>query len=227
MEIKFNAMKKLFSLLFVLTVSVVCFAQEVADDTAQRVANEKGVKPVKFAGWSLSDAFRAEGGYKGSYWKPTFNIAVDKSGYYCIVNLYSQDDYITIDLGTLPHLYFKTDKEEIVDLEMDAEEPFHKFYLNGYYVGNVLGPQYPKTWLPGRYVTRLIFCIPDIDTFLSNRYVKYRIWLGESLNEGPKDVEFTSSYAKKFNKRLKEAADQAKASYGTKSESLSNPLEGF
>lgn len=227
MEIKFNAMKKLFSLLFVLMVSVVCFAQETAGDAAQRVADEKGIKPVKFAGWSISDAFRAEAGYKGSHWKPTFNIAVDKSGYYCIVNLYNQLDYLTIDLKTLPHLYFKTDKEEIVDLEMDAEEPFHKFYLEGYYINSPLGPGHPKIWLPGRYVTRLIFCIPDIDQFLSNRYVKYRIWLGETLNEGPKDVEFTSSYAKKFHKRLKEAADQAKERYGTKSESLDNPLEGF
>lgn len=167
-------MKKILSLLFVLTISVVCFSQESAEDTAQRLAEENGIKPVKFVGWSLSDAFRAEAGYKGSHWKPTFNIAVDKGGYYCVVNLYTENDYMDIDLETPPHLYLKTDKGEIVDLEIDGDEPFHKFYLKGHYYYTYM-PNNPKIWLPGQYVTRLIFCIPDIHQFLSNHYVKYRI----------------------------------------------------
>ena len=70
----------------------------------------------------------------------------------------------------------------------------------------------------------LSFIFQTFINFLSNHYVKYRIWFGGSLNDGPKDVEFTDSYAKKFSKKLREAAEQAVASYGTKSKSLDNPL---
>ena len=98
---------------------------------------------------------------------------------------------------------------------MDGDEPVHKFYLKGYYSMNV--------WMPGRYVTRFIYYIPDIGKFLSNYYVKYRVWLGE----GFKDVELSKSYAKKYNNRLKNAADEVTSKYETKKQSLNNPLEGF
>ena len=185
-------MKKIASILFLLMATVVCFAQEEANDSIN--------KPSKFASWTISDAFQAEAGFAGSYWKPTFNIALDKEGYYCVVNLYNQSGYYSIDRETLPHLYLKTEDGRIVDLEMDGDEPVHKFYLKGYYAARV--------WMPGRYVTRFIYFIPDIDEFLSNYYVKYRVWLGE----GFKDVEMSKSYSKKFNNRLKDA---------------NNPLEGF
>ena len=77
--------------------------------------------------------------------------------------------------------------------------------------------------MPGRYVTRLIYFIPDINKFLSNYYIKYRVWLGE----GFKDVELSSGFAKKFNKRLKSAYEEATSIYNTKQHSLNNPLEGF
>ena len=200
-------MKKIASILFLLMATVVCFAQEEANDSIN--------KPSKFASWTISDAFQAEAGFAGSYWKPTFNIALDKEGYYCVVNLYNQSGYYSIDRETLPHLYLKTEDGRIVDLEMDGDEPVHKFYLTGYYAARV--------WMPGRYVTRFIYFIPDIDEFLSNYYVKYRVWLGE----GFKDVEMSKSYSKKFNNRLKDAANQATSEYETKKHSLNNPLEGF
>ena len=200
-------MKKIASILFLLMATVVCFAQEEANDTIN--------KPSKFASWTISNAFQAEAGFAGSYWKPTFNIALDKEGYYCVVNLYNQSGYYSIDRETLPHLYLKTDDGSIVDLEMDGDEPVHKFYLKGYYSVGV--------WMPGRYVTRFIYYIPDIDKFLANYYVKYRVWLGE----GFKDVEMSKSYSKKFNNRLKDAANQATSEYETKKHSLNNPLEGF
>ena len=200
-------MKKLFSLLLFLVASMVCFAQN---------EDKKETKdPVKFASWTISDAFQAEAGFGGSYWKPSFNIAVDKEGFYCVVNLYNQSGYYSIQNETLPHLYLKTEDEKVVDLPMDEDEPVHKFYLNGYYVG--------RTWMPGRYVTRLIYHIPDIDQFLSNYYIKYRVWLGEGL----KDVELSKSFAKKFNKRLKDATDQAVAKYKAKEQTLNDPLQGF
>ena len=191
-------MKKIASILFLLMATVVCFAQEEANDSIN--------KPSKFASWTISDAFQAEAGFAGSYWKPTFNIALDKEGYYCVVNLYNQSGYYSIDRETLPHLYLKTEDGRIVDLEMDGDEPVHKFYLKGYYAARV--------WMPGRYVTRFIYFIPDIDEFLSNYYVKYRVWLGE----GFKDVEMSKSYSKKFNNRLKDAANQATSEYETKKE---------
>lgn len=200
-------MKKIASILFLLMATVVCFAQEEANDSIN--------KPSKFASWTISDAFQAEAGFVGSYWKPTFNIALDKEGYYCVVNLYNQSGYYSIDRETLPHLYLKTDDGRIVDLEMDGDEPVHKFYLKGYYAASI--------WMPGRYVTRFIYFIPDIKEFISNYYVKYRIWLGE----GFKDVEMSKGYSKKFNRRLKSAANQATSEYETKKHSLNNPLEGF
>ena len=157
-------MEKIISLLFVLMVSAVCFPQEGAEDTAQVLADEQGIKPVKFASWSLSKAFLAEAGRKGSYWKPTFNIAIDKNGYYCVVNLYTENDYMAIDTEKPLHLYFKTNQGGIVDLTSDADEPFHKFYLKGHYSYTGL-PYNPKIWFPGQYVTRLIFHIPDIHQF--------------------------------------------------------------
>ena len=147
-------MKKIASILFLLMATVVCFAQEEANDSIN--------KPSKFASWTISDAFQAEAGFAGSYWKPTFNIALDKEGYYCVVNLYNQSGYYSIDRETLPHLYLKTEDGRIVDLEMDGDEPVHKFYLKGYYAARV--------WMPGRYVTRFIYFIPDIDEFLSNYF---------------------------------------------------------
>lgn len=200
-------MKKILSLLFFAMVSVIGFAQEEDNDSIP--------KPSKFASWTISDAFQAEAGFAGSYWKPTFNIALDKEGYYCVVNLYNGSGYYSIDNSTLPHLYLKTENGEVEDLEMDGDEPLHKFYLKGYSVGRV--------WMPGRYVTSLIYYIPDIDKFLSNYYVKYRVWLGE----GFKDVEMSKSYAKKFNNRLKSATDEVTSKYETKQHSLDNPLEGF
>ena len=98
---------------------------------------------------------------------------------------------------------------------MDGDEPVHKFYLKGYYAARV--------WMPGRYVTRFIYYIPDIDEFLSKYYVKYRVWLGE----GFKDVEMSKSYSKKFNNRLKDATNSVTSEYETKKHSLNNPLEGF
>ena len=200
-------MKKITFLLTFLMVCVASFAQDEPNDTIN--------KPSKFASWTISSAFQAEAGFVGSYWKPTFNIALDKEGYYCVVNLYNQSGYYSIENETLPHLYLKTDKGEVVDLEMDGDEPVHKFYLKGYYSMNV--------WMPGRYVTRLIYYIPDIDKFLANYYVKYRVWLGE----GFKDVELSKSYAKKYNNRLKNAANEVTNKYETKKQSLNNPLEGF
>ena len=200
-------MKKLFLLINFLIVSVALFAQ---DDSEQEPSTVH-----KFASWTISDAFQAEAGFSGSYWKPTFNIALDKEGYYCVVNLYNSTGYYNISQETLPHLYLKTDKGEIVDLEMDGDEPIHKFSLKGYYVA--------RTWMPRRYVSRLIYFIPDIDKFLTNYYVKYRVWLGE----GFKDVELSKSYAKKFNKRLKDAATEVTAKYRTKTQSLNDPLQGF
>ena len=149
-------MKKITSILLFVMASIVCFAQEEANDSIQ--------KPSKFASWTISEAFQAEAGFAGSYWKPTFNIALDKEGYYCVVNLYNQSGYYSIESETLPHLYLKTQDGNIVDLEMDGDEPVHKFYLKGYYVARV--------WMPGRYVTRLIYYITDIDQFLSNYYIK-------------------------------------------------------
>lgn len=200
-------MKKITSILLFVMANIVCFAQEEANDSIQ--------KPSKFASWTISKAFQAEAGFAGSYWKPTFNIALDKEGYYCVVNLYNQSGYYSIESETLPHLYLKTQDGNIVDLEMDGDEPVHKFYLEGGYVATV--------WMPGRYVTRLIYYIPDIDQFLSNYYVKYRVWLGE----GFKDVELSKSYAQKFNRRLKDAKVQVYSKYETKQQSLDNPLEGF
>ena len=49
---------------------ITCFSQEEANDSIQ--------KSSKFASWTISDAFQAEAGFAGSYWKPTFNIALDK-----------------------------------------------------------------------------------------------------------------------------------------------------
>ena len=65
--------------------------------------------------------------------------------------------------------------------------------------------------------------IPNIDKFLANHFVKYRVWIGESY----KDVEMTKSYAKKFNNRLKEAAKEVTQKYNEKQNTLDNPLEGF
>lgn len=181
----------------------------------QEESNDSISKPSKFASWTISDAFQAEAGFTGSYWKPTFNIALDKEGYYCVVNLYNQSGYYSVDPETLPHLYLKNDKGEITDLEMDGDEPIHKFYLKGYYSMRI--------WMPGRYVTRFIYYIPDIIEFLENNFVKYRVWLGE----GFKDVEMSKSYAKKFNQRLKNAYSEVSNKYKTKQKSLENPLEGF
>ena len=153
-------MKKVLSLITFLMFYAISFAQEEQNDSIQ--------KPIKFASWTISDAFQAEAGFAGSYWKPTFNIAFDKEGYYCVVNLYNQSGYYSVDTETLPHLYLKTENGEIVDLEMDGDEPIHKFYLSGYYVARV--------WMPGRYVTRFIYYIPDIDEFLSKYYIKYRVF---------------------------------------------------
>ena len=200
-------MKKVLSLIILMMSCAVSFAQEEQNDSIQ--------KPSKFASWTISDAFQAEAGFAGSYWKPTFNIALDKEGYYCVVNLYNQSGYYSVDKETLPHLYLKTENGEIVDLEMDGDEPVHKFYLKGYYVARV--------WMPGRYVTRFIYYIPDINEFLSKYYVKYRVWLGE----GFKDVEMSKSYSKKFNNRLKDATNSVTSEYETKKHSLNNPLEGF
>lgn len=200
-------MKKIASILIVLMACFSCFAQKVVNDTIQ--------KPRKFASWTISDAFQAEAGYAGRYWKPSFNIALDKDGYYCVVNLCSQRGYYSLDNQTLPHLFLKTDKGEVVDLEMDGDEPIHKFYLEGHYLLN--------SWIPRNYVTRFIYHIPDINKFLSNYYVKYRVWIGESF----KDVELSKSYAKKFNNRLKNATDEVTSKYETKKQILSNPLEGF
>ncbi len=200
-------MRKITSILLLLMASIVCFAQEEANDTIK--------KPSKLAGMTVSAPFQAEAGHTGGYWKPSFMIAIDKEGYYCVVNLYNQNGYYSINSETLPHLYLKTEDGSVVDLDIDGDEPIHNFYLKGYYSYNV--------WMPGRYTTSLIYHIPDIDKFLSNYYVKYRVWLGE----GFKDVEFNKSYAKKFNNRLKEAARQAKSEYETKNQSLNNPLEGF
>ena len=66
-------MKKIASILIFLMACITCFAQEEANDTIQ--------KPSKFASWTISDAFQAEAGFVGSYWKPTFNIALDNEGY--------------------------------------------------------------------------------------------------------------------------------------------------
>ncbi len=199
-------MKKLLLTLLLGIVCSVSYGQEKNDSVA---------KPSKFASWTISDAFQAEAGFAGSYWKPTFNIALDKEGYYCVVNLYASNGYYKVDSETLPHLYLKTDAGNIVDLEMDGDEPVHKFYLKGYY--------YDTVWMPGRYVTRFIYFIPDITEFLSNNYVKYRVWLGE----GFKDVELSKNYAKKFNQRLKNSYYQVKRKYNTKQKALDNPLEGF
>jgi len=199
-------MKRILFIISMVMISFVAIAQEENDSTTT---------PKKFASWTISDAFQAEAGFAGSYWKPTFNIAKDKEGYYCVVNLYNGSGYYSIESETLPHLYLKNDKNEIVDLEMDGDEPVHKFYLKGY---SAYG-----TWMPGRYVTRLIYYIPDVDKFLANYYIKYRVWLGE----GFKDVELSKSYSKKFNKRLKDAYDQATTKFKTKEQSLNNPLEGF
>ena len=196
--------------IFLFTFLMVCVAS-----IAQNEPNDTINKPVKFASWSISDAFQAEAGFVGSYWKPTFNIAFDKEGYYCVVNLYNSEGYYSIDNETLPHLYLKTEKGEIVDLEMDGDEPVYKSYLKGYYSG--------KVWMPGRYVTRFIYFIPDIDDFLANYYVKYRVWLGE----GFKDVELSKSYAKKFNNRVKNAVNEVTKIYENKKHALNNPLEGF
>ena len=54
-------------------------------------AQEDLIQPKKFASWTISNAFQAEAGFAGSYWKPTFNIAKDHEGYYCVVNLYNPD----------------------------------------------------------------------------------------------------------------------------------------
>ena len=45
-------MKKIASILFLLMATVVCFAQEEANDSIN--------KPSKFASWTISDAFQAE-----------------------------------------------------------------------------------------------------------------------------------------------------------------------
>ena len=186
--------------IFFMLFSVICFAQD---------------SPKKHASWSISSAFQAEGGFVGSYWKPTFNIALDKEGYYCVVNLYDDDAYYSINEEELPHLYLKTDSGKVVDLALDSDEPIHKIYLKGYYIGRV--------WMPERYVTRFIYYIPDINTFLSENYIKYRIWLGEYY----KDVEFKNGYDKKFNKRLYGAFDEVTLKYKKKEQSLNNPLENF
>jgi len=199
-------MKKFLFLLSLMMQCFVSYAQE---------AEDSGVKPNKFASWTISEPFQAEAGFVGSYWKPKFNIALDKIGYYCVVNLYSSDGYISVSDQALPHLYLKTDNAEVVDLQMDPEEPIHNVYLAGYYSGGA--------WHPGRYVTRLIYLIPNIDKFLANHFVKYRVWIGESY----KDVEMTKSYAKKFNNRLKEAAKEVTQKYNEKQNTLDNPLEGF
>lgn len=200
-------MNKIILVISIVLVSISCFGQKSKEDA---------VKPQKFASWTISEAFQAEAGFAGSYWKPTFNIAKDANGYYCVVNLYNADSYCSVNRSeALPHLFMKTDNGDIVDLEMDSEEPVHNFYLEGYYSS--------KIWMPGRYVSRFIYNIPDVDKFLSNNYVKYRVWLGE----GFKDVEMTPSYAKKFNKRLKAAYLQATNKYNSKQNTLDNPLEGF
>ena len=110
-------MKKVLSLIVLMMSCAVSFAQEEQNDSIQ--------KPSKFASWTISDAFQAEAGFAGSYWKPTFNIALDKEGYYCVVNLYNQSGYYSVDKETLPHLYLKTENGEVVDLEMDGDEPIH------------------------------------------------------------------------------------------------------
>lgn len=199
-------MRRVFLFLALLMVSSISFAQEEIKSDAQ---------PKKFASWTISNAFQAEARFAGSYWKPTFNIAVDKDGYYCVVNMYASDGYYSVNTDALPHLYLKTEDGQVVDLEMDGDEPIHKSYLKGYYSG--------KVWMPGRYVTRFIYVIPDITTFLSKYYVKYRVWLGE----GFKDVDLGKSYSKKFNQRLKTAYREATNEFKTKQHTLENPLEGF
>lgn len=189
-----------------------CLMAIVLNVSAQEESSDK---PIKFASWTISDPFQAEAGFAGSYWKPTFNIAIDKEGCYCVVNLYNSRGYYKIDSETPPHLYLKNSKGDVIDLEMDGDEPIHNLYLKGYHVANV--------WMPGRYVTRLIYYIPDINNFLSNYFVKYRVWFGE----GFKDVELSKSYSKKFNQRIKDAYEQSFIKYNKKQQSLNNPLAGF
>ena len=201
-------MKKLSLFLILFMSSFFALGQDFSNDSI--------AKPSKTARWTTSDPFLAEEGFVGSYWRPTFMIAVDKFGYYCVVNLHKDNDYYNIITDPLPHLYLKTDDGRIVDLEMDESEPVYKTYQSA-----TVG--FGKVLLPGRYITSLIYVIPDIEDFLNNTYVKYRVWYGE----GYKDVEIKKSYVKKFNKMLKEAYTEVNTKYEAKNKSLNNPLEGF
>lgn len=150
-------------------------------------ANDSIQKPSKFASWTISDAFQAEAGFVGSYWKPTFNIALDKRRYYCVVNLYNQSGY------------YSSWQSNIAASVSENRQGRGCWFRNGWWwthtqVLSQKGYYSMNVWMPGRYVTRFIYYILDIDRFLSNYYVKYRVWLGE----GFKDVELSKSYAQEI-----------------------------
>ena len=90
-------MKRIIFLFVFGIMSLISFGQETGSDE---------VNPTKFASWTISECFHAEAGFAGSYWKPTFNIAVDNDGYYLVVNLYNRDGYYSMDSEALPHLFY-------------------------------------------------------------------------------------------------------------------------
>lgn len=75
-----------------------------------------------------------------------------------------------------------------------------------------------------RYATMFAYKIPNLKEFLSHTYVKYRIILGEEYIET--DLKEKSFY-KKFNKRLKEAANEADQKWLAKTSFINNPTQGF
>ena len=62
-------MKKVLSLIILMMSCAVAFAQE-------EEPNDSIQKPSKFASWTISDAFQAEAGFVGSYWKSQVSLPV-------------------------------------------------------------------------------------------------------------------------------------------------------
>ena len=128
--------------------------------------------------------------------------------------MYADDGYYTKKVDITPFVYFKDINGKIIQLRRD-DEPYYTYNIDGYWEGD--------TYMPERYVTRFIYDIDDINDFMSHTFVKYRI----SLGEGYSDVDMSSGYYKKFNKRLRACVDQVTSEYKEKGDILKNPLKGF
>lgn len=165
--------------------------------------------------WCVSEAKQAAPGFVGNYWANRVGIMRHDSQYYLVFFLYSPKGYFTKDVDNSLDVYLKDIEDKIVKLTREKSDYFTQKY-EGYWSLN--------TWMPMRYATMFAYKIPNLKEFLSHTYVKYRIILGEEYIET--DLKEKSFY-KKFNKRLKEAANEADQKWLAKTSFINNPTQGF